>query len=128
MAEMSNYLEEKIINLTLRGIAYTAPTSVWLALYTSNPTDADTGTECSGGSYERKQITFGAPTDGTATNSAEIEYDSATTDWGTISYVGIRDASTGGNLLYHTGLTVPKPIAEGDIFKVQIDNLSVTIA
>ena len=127
MAEMSNYLEEKIINLTLRGEAYTAPSSVWLGLYTTNPTDADVGTEVSGGSYDRQELTFGAPTDGTTTNSAEVEFDAATTDWGTVSYVGIRDASTGGNLLYHTALTVSKPIAEGDIFKIQVDNLSVTL-
>lgn len=128
MAEMSNYLEEKIINLTLRGQAYTAPASVWLALYTTDPSDADTGTECTGGSYQRQQITFSAPTDGTSTNSAELEYDAATTDWGTIGYVGIHDASTGGNLLYHSALTVAKPIAEGDIFKVQVNNLSVTVS
>ncbi len=45
MAEMSNYLENALINVTLRATAYTAPTTVYLALYTSDPTDADTGTE-----------------------------------------------------------------------------------
>ena len=64
MAEMSNYLENALINVTLRATGYTAPTTVYVALYTSDPTDADTGTECSGTSYARQAVTFGAPSNG----------------------------------------------------------------
>ncbi len=54
MAEMSNYLENALINATLRNTSYTSPTTVYVALYTSDPTDADSGTECSGTSYARQ--------------------------------------------------------------------------
>jgi hypothetical protein len=128
MAEMSNYLEDALINGTLRGTTYTAPTTTFLALYTSDPTDADTGTEVSGGSYARQAITMGAPSNGASTNSAAIEYPQCTADWGTVSFVGIRDAVTGGNLLYHTALDTSKVIANGDIFKITAGNLSVTLA
>jgi len=128
MAEMSNYLENALINVTLRNTAYTAPTTVYLALYTTDPTDADTGTEVSGGSYARQSITFGAPSNGVSTNSAAIEFPQATGSWGTITHVGIRDALTVGNLLYHTPLDVSKTIASGDIFRVAIGSLSVTLA
>lgn len=128
MAEMSNYLENALVNATLRNTSYTSPTTVYLALYTSDPTDADSGTEVSGGSYARQSITFGAPSNGVTTNSAAIEFPQATGSWGTISYVGIRDALTTGNLLYHTALDVSKTIASGDIFKIAIGSLSVTLA
>ena len=45
MAEMSNYLENALINATLRNTGYTSPTTVYLALYTTDPTDADAGDE-----------------------------------------------------------------------------------
>jgi len=128
MAEMSNYLENALINVTLRNTAYTTPTTVYLALYTTDPTDADTGTEVSGGSYARQSITFGAPSNGVSTNSAAIEFPQATGSWGTVAYIGIRDALTTGNLLYHTPLDVSKVIATGDIFKIAIGSLSVTLA
>ena len=128
MAEMSNYLENALINATLRNTSYTSPTTVYLALYLDDPTDADTGTEVSGGSYARQSITFGSPSNGTSTNSAAIEFPAATANWGAITHVGIRDALTSGNLLYHTALDASKTINNGDIFKILTSNLSVTLA
>ena len=125
---MSNYLENALINGTLRGTTYTAPTTTFLALYTSDPTDADTGTEVSGGSYARQSITMAAPSNGVSTNSAAIEFPQCTSTWGTVAFVGIRDAVTSGNLLYHTALDASKVISTGDIFKINAGNLSVTLA
>lgn len=128
MAEMSNYLENALINATLRNTAFTSPTTIYVALYTSDPTDADTGTEVSGGSYARVAVTFGAPSNGVSTNSANVEFAAATASWGTIGWIGLRDASSGGNLLYHTPLTTSKAIDTGDIFRITTGNLSVTLA
>ena len=128
MAEMSNYLENALINATLRNTSYTTPTTVYLALYTSDPTDADSGTEVSGTSYARQSITFGAPSNGVTTNSAAIEFPQAGGSWGTVTHVGIRDASTSGNLLYHTALDASKTIATGDVFRIASGSLSVTLA
>ena len=128
MAEMSNYLENALINATLRNTSYTSPTSVYVGLYTTDPTDANTGTEVSGGSYARTAVTFGAPSDGVSTNSAAVEFPQATGSWGTVGWIGILDASTSGNLLYHTALDASKTIASGDIFKIATGSLSVTLA
>lgn len=128
MAEMSNYLENALINATLRNTTYTSPATAYLALYTTDPTDADTGTEVSGGSYARQAITMGAPSNGVSTNTVAIEFPQASAAWGTVAYVGIRDALTTGNLLYHTALDVSKAIDVGDIFKIAIGSLSVTLA
>ena len=128
MAEMSNYLENALINATLRNTSYTSPTTVYVGLYTTDPTDADTGTEVSGGSYARVAVTFGAPSNGVSTNSAAVEFPQATGSWGTVGWIGIEDSLTGGNLLYHTALDASKTIASGDIFKIAIGSLSVTLA
>ena len=128
MSEMSNYLENALINVTLRATAYTAPTTVYVALYTTDPTDADTGTEVTGGSYARQSVTFAAPSNGVTTNSADITFPTATAAQGTVTHIGIRDALTAGNLLYHTPLDASKTIDLGDIFKITTGNLSVTLA
>ena len=128
MAEMSNYLENALINATLRNTSFTSPAAVYLGLYTSDPTDANTGTEVSGGSYTRMSITMGAPSNGVSLNTAAIEFPQATGSWGTVGWIGILDASTSGNLLYHSPLDVSKTISSGDIFKIAIGSLSVTLA
>jgi hypothetical protein len=127
MAEMSNYLENALINATLRNTSYTSPSTVYVGLFTTDPTDAGTGTEVSGGSYARVAVTFGAPSNGVTTNSGAVEFAQATASWGTITHIGILDASTSGNLLYHTALDVSKAIDTGDIFKIAIGSLSVTL-
>jgi hypothetical protein len=128
MAEMSNYLETALINATLRNTSYTSPSTVYVALYTSDPTDADTGTEVSGTSYARQSVTFGSPSNGVTTNSAAVEFPQAGGSWGTVTHIGIRDASTSGNLLYHTALDASKAIATGDVFRIASGSLSVTLA
>ena len=128
MAEMSNYLENALINVTLRATAYTAPATVYVGLYTTDPTDANTGTEVSGGSYARQPASFGAPSNGASLTNADISFPQAGASWGTVGWIGILDASTAGNLLYHTPLTASKTIDTGDIFKIAAGSLSVTLA
>jgi hypothetical protein len=127
MAEMSNHLENAIINATLRNTSYTSPTTVYVGLYTSDPGEGNTGTEVSGGSYARTAVTFGAPSNGVSTNSASVTFPTATGTWGTVTHVGILDASTSGNLLYYTALDASKSIASGDVFTISTGNLSVTL-
>jgi hypothetical protein len=128
MAEMSNYLENALINGTLRGTTFTAPAAVYVSLHTADPTDAGTGTEVSGGSYVRQAATFAAPSNGVSATSADINFPQATGNWGTIGWIGIWDASTTGNMLYHTALDASKAIDTGDIFKIASGNLTVTLA
>lgn len=125
MAQMSNYLENALLNAVLRGVAYTSPAKVYLALYTSDPTDADTGTEVSGGGYARQEVTCGAPADGVCSNSAEIKFPAASAPWGTVSHVGVRDAAEGGNLLYHAPASPAKPYDVGDQFVMDAGALTI---
>jgi hypothetical protein len=128
MAEMSNYLENALINGTLRATTFTAPTTVYISLHTADPTDAGSGTEVSGGSYIRQSATFAAPSNGASASNADVTFPQATGNWGTIGWIGIWDAQTTGNMLYHTALDASKAIDTGDIFKIASGSLTVTLA
>jgi hypothetical protein len=128
MAEISNYLENALINATLRNTTFTSPAAVYVSLHTADPTDAGSGTEVSGGSYIRQAATFGAPSNGVSTTTVDISFPQATANWGTIGWIGIWDAQTTGNLLYHTALDTSKAIDNGDIFKIASGSLTVTLA
>ena len=128
MSEISTYLENALINATLRNTTYTSVATVYVSLWTSDPTDAGSGTEVSGGSYARTAVTFGAPSSGLSTNSADVTFPTATGTWGTVGWIGINDAVSSGNLLYHTPLDVAKAITTGDVFKIATGNLSVELS
>lgn len=115
---ISNWLSAAFLNAALRNTAFTPPTSIYLALYTSDPTQADTGTEVTGGGYARQLITFAAPSVvggiQTVKNAADIEFPIATADWGLVTHVGLRTAATGGNLLWFAAIPNPRTIQTGD--------------
>jgi hypothetical protein len=129
MSAMSDYLENKFLDHFLGTASTTSPTNVYIGLHTADPTDAGTGAEVSGNGYARQQMDFGASSSGTASNSGSVEFPAASGgDWGTITHIGIYDASTSGNLLFHSALTTSKTIADGDIFKVAASGVDITAA
>jgi hypothetical protein len=128
MSKMSNYLENALVNATLRGTAYTAPSTVYIALYTTDPTDGDTGTEVTGGAYARVSATFSAPVNGATSLAANVTFPQATAGWGTVTHIGIRDALTGGNLLYHTAMTTPRAILSGDTLGFLSGQIPITLS
>ncbi len=127
----SDFLEAAILNHVLNSIPYTDPTSVFIALFTAAPSDSGGGTEVSGGSYARVSVTAGFTVSGTATragNTAAITFPQATASWGTITHVGIFDALTVGNLLFHGALAASKIVGDTDQLEFPIDSLGVTLA
>lgn len=123
----SDYLEQKLLNHVLRGIPYSAPPAVYMALYAVNPpTDAGGGTEVSGGSYTRQTVTFGVPVGDTSSNSADVLYPVATVDWGNIVAFGIFDAAVAGNLLHHALLTAPRNILATDQLRFPAGSISIS--
>ena len=130
MAGFSDYLEDKVLEHVFGGNAYSAPSTLYVALYTVAPTDTGGGTEVSGGGYVRKTATFNVsgtnPT--TASNTAAIEYPTATANYGTVVAVGIFDASSSGNLLAYANLTTSKVVSTGDVFRFNTGDLDITLA
>ena len=128
MAEFSDYLEDKIIDHMLRNQAYTPPSTLYVGLFTAAPSDAGGGTEVAGGSYVRKAVTLSAASGGASSNSADVTFDQATADWGTIGWCALFDAESGGNMLMWTALDASKVINNGDTFKFNAGDLDVTVA
>lgn len=122
----SNYLENKVMLHVFGGTAYTAPATLYVGLYTTDPGEGNTGTEVSGGSYARQSAAF-TITGNAAANTAAIEFPTASASWGTVAYVGISDASTGGNLLASGALTTSKTISSGDVFRIPTGDLDITL-
>jgi len=122
----SNYLETKILDHVFGGTAYTAPGTLYLALFTAAPGEAGGGTEVSGTAYTRKSVAFTTSGD-TTSNTAAVEFDTAGSAWGTVTHVGIYDASTAGNLMAYAALSASKTIESGDVFRVPAGDLDITL-
>lgn len=132
MSEMSNYLENALLDHVLNNTSLTSPSTVWLALFTADPGETGSLTNevtTTGTAYARQVASFGAASSGTSTSDADIEFPQATASYGTVSHVGIMDNATAGagNMLFYTSLTTSKTIDSGDIFKVTSTNLTVTL-
>ena len=139
MAGKSVYLEDKWLNMW-KGTAFTFPSTVYVALLTTNPTD-DTGTalvEVSGGAYARQAIVGSsgwssiAPVSGGSgttpeqmSNSAVITFPTPSANWGTITGIALYDASTAGNLLYWASIT-SQVINTGVVASFAIGSLKVS--
>ena len=129
MSAMSDYLEDAFLDHFLGTSSTSSPATIYVGLHTADPTDAGTGTEVSGNGYARQSIAFDASSSGTASNSAAVEFPAASGgDFGTITHIGIWDALTSGNLLFHSALTTSKTISDGDIFKVAASGIDITAA
>jgi hypothetical protein len=124
----SNYLETELLDHVFADNAYTAPSTLYLALFTSNPADDASGTEVStsGTAYARQTVTF-TVSGNTATTSAAVEYSTATASFGTVTHVAVYDASTAGNMIAYAALTSSKTIDTGDVFRVPSGDLSITL-
>lgn len=122
----SNYLETEVLEWAFTGSGGTRPTAWYLALFTSAPSDSGGGTEVSGGGYARQSVTF-TVSGNTASNNAALEYPTATGNYGTVTHVGVYDASSAGNLLAYASLTTSKTIETGDVFRVPSGDLDITL-
>lgn len=123
---LTNTFETTVLTWLLTNGSATRPTAWYVALFTDDPGETGSGTEISGGSYARVAVTFTVSGD-TASNSAGVEFAAATASWGTITHIGIMDASSGGNMIIHAALTASKTIADGDVFRIPAGDLDITL-
>jgi len=115
MSEASNYLENKVVDHTLGTAAFTMPSAIYIALFESDPTDAGSGTECTYTNYVRQAITFAASSGGAAASNAEVTFAAIVGADVTVTHFAIYDASTSGNLLYHSPVDASKVYAAADV-------------
>lgn len=141
----SDYLEEKILqhifNNNSSHSAYSAPAtnSIYVSLHTASPEDDNTpaggSNEITLGSYARSNasntLTWTVSQSSgttTATNDQAIAFPQATANYdGDVTHIGIYDASTSGNLLFHGALTVSKTVTTGDTFQINAGAITITL-
>lgn len=126
MADFSDYLENELLDHVFGGAAFSAPSAVYLGLFTAAPSDAGGGTEVSTGGYARQEITFGTASGGTISNTAAVEFTASGANFGTVTHVGIFDASTSGNLLAWQAIT-NVTINDGDTLNFPIGDIDVSL-
>lgn len=122
---LSDYLENKLLDHFLGTTSYTMPTTVYIGLYTVAPTDAGGGTQVTGGSYARQTAAFGAASSGATSNSANIDF--AGMPAATTVAIGVFDALTAGNLLLWGTLTTNKTTDAGDTLRIATGDLDISI-
>lgn len=140
MSKFSNYTEENVIQSTLRGAAFPVPSGIYLALFTADPTDANVNAnEVSTASlpaYVRQDTAAGgaissgwtSPANGVSSNAKAITFPANNgTATVTATHLGLYDAITGGNLLYHSSLVLPKSLLVGDVVSFGIGAISITL-
>ncbi len=130
MAALSDHAEKLLLDWMMTSGTATRPTAWFVALYTAAPSDAGGGTEVSGAGYVRQAVAFDAAATpgGTTSNSADVSFTAAGGDYGTVTHLGIFDASSSGNLLWHGILTAPKAVEDGDTITFSTGNIDLTMA
>jgi hypothetical protein len=135
----TNYLERRILDFIFKNnaLSFASPgDSIYVGLATA-VSAAETGslTEATFTNYARKQVTAANWTTigddstdtQTAKNAANIEYPASGGTNNTITHVFIADALTSGNILFVGELDVSKVIADGDIFRINAENLTIEL-
>lgn len=122
---LTNYLENKLIDHFLGTTSYTMPADVYVALFTVAPSDAAGGTEVTGGSYARQIATFTAASSGATSNDSNIDFTGMPA--ATTLAIGIFDALTSGNMLLYGTLTTNKTTDAGDTLRIATGDLDISI-
>lgn len=129
----TNYGEEVFLKHFFTSQSYSKPSNYFIALFTAvTDKEAGTVTEVSGGGYARQAISSstGFTWDGTnrrIQNASAITFPTATANWGTITAIGIYDASTGGNLLAVINLEQSKTVNSGDSLTIPAGELRIEL-
>tara|TARA_R100001129_G_scaffold186611_1_gene179215 strand:- start:17327 stop:17740 length:414 start_codon:yes stop_codon:yes gene_type:complete len=137
MSAASDYVENQILDFYLNqgtgaGGSISAPSNIYLGLFTSAPSDAGGGTEVSGNGYTRIEITDkfnnASGTGGSLASNADITGFTADGGaWGTVNSIGIFDHVSSGNLLFYATIS-DATVNDGDSFQISSGNLTVTVA
>jgi hypothetical protein len=131
MPALSDYISAALINAVLRHTTFpTAPATVYLALFTADPTSAGSQTNelTSGNSpnYSRVAVSttgsFSAPSVSNGVTSTSnlntISFPQAPSAWaGPITHVAVFDAATNGNMLLFGRLPTPHTLVASDILR-----------
>ena len=126
------YLERKLLGLTLCKSTFTGADTPHISLATSCNSDGEVFQEVvgSGSGYARMPALFVEPTSGPAYRTylaSKVTFTTAASAWGTVTHVGIYDTVSGGNLLYWAPLTSSRAVAINDVFEFPLGSSGLTV-
>ena len=102
----------------------------YATLYTSDPTDADTGVEATYTGYARIAVVRSAAgftiSGAVISNAAIVTFPTSTGVTNTITHVAIKTALTGGDIVHHGSLVAPLVVLVGNYPKFEIGDFTVT--
>ena len=128
MGSASNYTEKKCLDHVLKVSAFTQPSNLYVALFTTSPGDDDSGVEVSGGSYARVSFTdWITAAKRESSNDSEIAFPTPTASWGTVVAAGLYDAVSGGNLLFWDELSTSRDVGIGDDMVIEEKEFDVRL-
>jgi hypothetical protein len=130
MSALSDFSEKLLLDWLMTAGTATRPTNRYLAIFTAAPSDAGGGTEVTGNGYARQAITFNAAVSpgGTTNNSNAPAFTAAGGNFGTVTHIGIFDATTTGNLLWHGAMQSPRTVNDGDTLSFAVGAINLTLA
>lgn len=128
MTEMTDYLENALLNHTLRegATTFTSPATLFLGLSTSSPIgdDGSNFTPPTWTGYARQGLDFGLASGGISSNTNQVDFVHGGGGTFTIQAVAIFDASSGGNMLLFTPIT-NTPVSSGETLRFPVGNITV---
>lgn len=130
MSAFSNYLEGRIVEHFLRANNVASPTTVYLALFTSDPAEDGSGAEAAFTNYVRKAAAWTAlDASGQTKNTSSIAFDpnGNSSASAVITHAAIFDAVTAGNMLIYGPLASSKTLQVGDVLSFAANALTITI-
>lgn len=125
--QFTYYAQNALLNHVFRGVTYSSPAGIYLALFLSDPGPTAAGQEVSGGNYARQAVTFGAPVNGVILNTNQITFPTPNLDWGTVTFLGLFDSLSSGHLIAIAPATPNRVVNIGDVLRFGVANLSVTL-
>lgn len=130
MAAMSDYLEKALLDHVLGGAEYASPDNIFVALFTTAPSDSGGGTEVSGSGYSREVVEFSPAhaTNGTASSSDSVSFTASGGAWGTVTHVALFDAVTDGNMLFHGAIDTPRTVNDGQTLVFDVAEITVILS
>ncbi len=126
-ADLSDDLENKLVDHIMGGTTYTQPTNLYVALHTADPGETCVTSEVSGNGYARQLTTFAAASGGSTSNNSAESWTASGGNWGTISHFSIWDAVTAGNCIAKDALTTSRVVNDGDTLNLATTALTFAL-
>lgn len=161
MSAASNYLENEVLDHVLGEGArdFTSPANLYIALFSGTAGTVlsalesgtasggagnwgeyeikSVGTDSSASAYVRTAVSFNAASGGSATNSANVTFPTATSNYenaagsgSTVTCIAVVDGNSygAGNVLFYGQLDNAKEVLSGDTFQITAGNLTISLA